>query len=124
MSCEFSLSFSKVSHTKGKYSRQRLEDEYQSEVIITAPTVPYKLLYRNNKHTFVSNPADFPDTHDPTSGVIGIEEPVVNATIFVPNQYIGEMMDLCSRYRGVQIEYRFLEATDRAILRYTLPLSG
>lgn len=93
-------------------------------MIITAPTVPYKLHHRSGKETFVSNPSDFPETHDSSSGIVKIEEPIVNATIFVPNRYIGEMMDLCARYRGVQVEYRVLEATDRAILRYTLPLSG
>jgi GTP-binding protein LepA len=47
----------------------------------------------------------------------------VAATIFVPNEYIGQMMTLCARYRGVQEEYKVLDTTDRAVLRYTLPLS-
>jgi translation elongation factor EF-4 len=47
----------------------------------------------------------------------------VNATIFVPNTYIGQMMTLCSKYRGQQVEYKVLDASDRAVLRYTLPLS-
>ncbi|WOO82147.1 Translation factor GUF1, mitochondrial [Vanrija pseudolonga] len=103
--------------------RQRLEDEYDSEVIVTAPTVPYKLVYRDGKEEYISNPAEFPDVTDTRFKVERVEEPMVNATIFVPNDYIGDMMDLCSKYRGVQLEYKFLEGTDRAILRYSLPLS-
>jgi GTP-binding protein LepA len=48
----------------------------------------------------------------------------VNATIFVPNEYIGDMMNLCARYRGQQQEYKVLDGTDRAILKYCFPLSG
>lgn len=103
--------------------RQRLEDEYDSEVIVTAPTVPYKVVYKDGKEEFISNPAEFPDVTDTKFRVDRVEEPMVNATIFVPNDYIGDMMDLCSKYRGVQLEYKFLEGTDRAILRYSLPLS-
>ncbi|KAL1412583.1 Translation factor guf1 mitochondrial [Vanrija albida] len=103
--------------------RQRLEDEYDSNVIVTAPTVPYKLVYKDGKEEYISNPAEFPDVTDTRFKVDRVEEPMVNATIFVPNDYIGDMMDLCSKYRGIQLEYKFLEGTDRAILRYSLPLS-
>ncbi|KAL7422375.1 Translation factor guf1 mitochondrial [Cryptotrichosporon argae] len=103
--------------------RQRLEDEYASNVIVTAPTVPYKVFYNDKRQVFISNPAEFPDVTDTKTRVAHVEEPMVNATIFVPSDYIGAMMDLCARYRGVQQEYRFLENTDRAILRYSLPLS-
>ncbi|WWC66014.1 GTP-binding protein LepA [Kwoniella dejecticola CBS 10117] len=103
--------------------KQRLEDEYSSEVIVTAPTVPYKVVYLNGSEEYVSNPIDFPEVTDSKLRVRHIEEPMINATIFVPNEYIGEMMDLCSRYRGVQQEYRILENSDRAILRYSLPLA-
>lgn len=78
-------------------SRQRLEDEYQSEVMVTAPTVPYKVVYATGKETFISNPAEFPDVTDTKTRVAYVEEPMgksnpvnsthatVNATIFVPN---------------------------------------
>lgn len=68
-------------------SRQRLEDEYSSNVIITAPTVPYKVVYQRGKQTveeLISNPAEFPDTTDTRLRVAYVEEPMVNATIFVP----------------------------------------
>jgi len=63
--------------------RQRLEDEYNANVIITAPTVPYKVVYRD-RTLVVSNPVDFPDVLGATSGVKEIQEPVVAATIVVP----------------------------------------
>ncbi|WVF68379.1 GTP-binding protein LepA [Kwoniella sp. CBS 6097] len=103
--------------------KQRLEDEYSSEVIVTAPTVPYKVVYLNGTETFISNPVDFPEVTNATHRIAHVEEPMINATIFVPNEYIGEMMDLCARYRGIQQEYRILENSDRAILRYQLPLA-
>ncbi|KAI9638759.1 uncharacterized protein MKK02DRAFT_9599, partial [Dioszegia hungarica] len=103
--------------------RQRLEDEYESNVIITSPTVPFKVVYKDGREEFISNPADFPDITDPKARVAHIEEPMVAATIFVPNEYIGEMMTLCAKYRGIQQEYRILENSSRAVLRYTLPLS-
>lgn len=103
--------------------RQRLEDEYDSNVIVTAPTVPYKVCFIDGREVFISNPAEFPDTTDSKTRVAHVEEPMVHATIFVPNDYIGEMMDLCARYRGTQLEYRVLDTTDRAILRYSFPLS-
>ncbi|OCF40684.1 GTP-binding protein LepA [Kwoniella heveanensis CBS 569] len=103
--------------------KQRLEDEYSSEVIVTAPTVPYKVVYLNGTETFISNPVEFPEVANATHRIAHVEEPMINATIFVPNEYIGEMMDLCARYRGIQQEYRILENSDRAILRYQLPLA-
>lgn len=79
--------------------RQRLEDEYNANIIITAPTVPYKgglppspqstatndkiVLYKD-KTVIVSNPAEFPDHSDSSSGVKEVQEPVVKATIIVP----------------------------------------
>ncbi|BEJ13549.1 hypothetical protein CspHIS471_0307230 [Cutaneotrichosporon sp. HIS471] len=106
--------------------RQRLEDEYSSNVIITAPTVPYKVVYQRGKQRveeFISNPTDFPDTSDTRLRVSHVEEPMVNATIFVPTEYVGAMMELCAKYRGIQEEYKFLDNTDRAILKYRLPLA-
>lgn len=56
--------------------RQRLEDEYQSEVIVTAPTVPYKIVYLNGKEEFISNPSEFPEVGDSKTRVRHIEEPM------------------------------------------------
>lgn len=64
--------------------RQRLEDEYDANVIITAPTVPYKIIDRTGNETFVSNPTQFPDVVDMTSKVKDIQEPIVKASIIAP----------------------------------------
>lgn len=63
--------------------RQRLEDEYDANVIITAPTVPYKVEY-HNRTEFVSNPTEFPEVADSRERVTSVQEPIVNATIIVP----------------------------------------
>lgn len=82
--------------------RQRLEDEYDANIIITAPTVPYKgknsmtsiicckpliripVLYRDGTEKFISNPTEFPDMSDSTTKVSEIQEPIVKASIIVP----------------------------------------
>ena len=97
--------------------RQRLEDEYSSEVIVTAPTVPFRVT-KGEKVTVISNPCDFPDE----MGGAVVEEPIVHATIIIPIDYIGPMMDLCAKYRSTQLEYKVMDS-GRAILRYAFPLS-
>ncbi|KAG8947680.1 Translation factor guf1 mitochondrial [Tulasnella sp. 424] len=104
--------------------RQRLEDEYDANVIITSPSVPYEILYRGGKLKHVSNPVDFPDPHEHT--VIEVREPMVKATIIVPDEYLGDMMDLVSSHRGNDIEHKYLDTGStaaRAMLTSTLPLS-
>jgi len=110
--------------------RQRLEDEYDANVIITSPTVPYKIVYKDRIIT-ISNPTDFPDVYESTHNVIEIQEPMVNATIIVPQEFLGEMMDLCSSHRGQDMDHRYLElagaagvdTAPRVILTAKLPLS-
>ncbi|KAG1826898.1 translation factor GUF1, mitochondrial [Suillus subaureus] len=108
--------------------RQRLEDEYDANIIITAPTVPYKIIYKD-KTVIISNPTEFPDTSDTSSKVNQVQEPVVNASIIVPEEYMGEMMNLCFAHRAENLDHRYLdsgstsEASARAILTCTLPLS-
>ncbi|KAG6868828.1 Translation factor guf1 mitochondrial [Termitomyces sp. T159_Od127] len=109
--------------------RQRLEDEYDANIIITAPTVPYKLIYRDNKEVFVSNPTEFPDTADSTCKVKEIQEPVVKASIIVPEDYFGDMMELCFSHRAEDLEHRYLDSgmssseSSRIMLTCTIPLS-
>ncbi|KAJ9127429.1 hypothetical protein QFC24_000837 [Naganishia onofrii] len=102
---------------------QRLNDEYGADVCVTAPTVPYKIVYKDGTEDIISNPYIFPDSHDKTSRIAQVEEPIVHATIMVPQTFIGEMMELCNEHRGIELEYKFVESTDRAVLRYQLPLS-
>ncbi|OCH88190.1 GTP-binding protein lepa [Obba rivulosa] len=105
--------------------RQRLEDEYDANVIITAPTVPYKVVYKDRIVT-VSNPTEFPDVSDATCQVKEVQEPIVKASIIVPQEYLGEMMELCFSHRAEDLDHRYLDSSGssgRAILTCTLPLS-
>ncbi|KAF7295365.1 Translation factor GUF1, mitochondrial [Mycena indigotica] len=109
--------------------RQRLEDEHDQNLIITAPTVPYKVVYKD-REVFVSNPTEFPDALEVSSKVKEIQEPVVRASIIVPEEYFGDMMDLCFSHRGQDLEHRYLDAgttgtssSSRIILNCILPLS-
>ncbi|KAI5121009.1 hypothetical protein M0805_005955 [Coniferiporia weirii] len=105
--------------------RQRLEDEYEARIIITAPTVPYKVVY-HDRTEFISNPANFPDQADATCKVVEVQEPVVNASIIVPEEYLGEMMDLCYSRRATNLNHRYLDSAStsaRVILSCQFPLS-
>ncbi|KAI0086141.1 P-loop containing nucleoside triphosphate hydrolase protein [Irpex rosettiformis] len=106
--------------------RQRLEDEYNASIIITAPTVPYKVIYRD-RTVLVSNPTDFPDVNDVASHVKEVQEPIVKASIIVPEEYLGDMMDLCFNHRAENVDHKYLDASEatsaRIILTCTMPLS-
>ncbi len=98
--------------------RQRLEQEYKVNVIITSPTVLYKVSTSRGTMVHVENPSDFPD-----AGIIErIEEPVILATIITPKDYLGSILALCQDRRGVQKEMNYLDDR-RIILKYHLPLS-
>ncbi|KAG8835361.1 Translation factor guf1 mitochondrial [Serendipita sp. 399] len=104
--------------------RQRLEDEYDANVLITAPTVPYKVVYRDGTEYMIRNPTEFPDHGDPK--VREIQEPYVKGTIIVPQEYVGAMMELCSEHRGEDFaDIRYLDSTTasaRVLLECRLPL--
>ncbi|EED79311.1 predicted protein [Postia placenta Mad-698-R] len=106
--------------------RQRLEDEYDANIIITAPTVPYKVVYWDRTVT-VSNPTDFPDVTDVAARVREIQEPIVKASIISPQEYLGDMMDLCYQHRAENLDVKYLDvsgmASSRAILTCTIPLT-
>ncbi|KAJ3931212.1 MAG: P-loop containing nucleoside triphosphate hydrolase protein [Lentinula lateritia] len=108
--------------------RQRLEDEYDANIIITAPTVPYKVLYRDGTEKFISNPTEFPDMSDSTTKVSEIQEPIVKASIIVPEEYFGDMMELCYSRRAEELDHRYLDtgsdaSSSRIILTCVIPLS-
>ncbi|KDR73578.1 hypothetical protein GALMADRAFT_142054 [Galerina marginata CBS 339.88] len=105
--------------------RQRLEDEYDANVIITAPTVPYKLIYKETE-AIISNPTDFPDVGDMGIRVKEIQEPVVKASIIVPEEYFGNMMELCYSHRAEELDHRYLDSgttSARIMLNCIIPLS-
>ncbi|MDQ1620490.1 MAG: GTP-binding protein LepA [Actinomycetota bacterium] len=97
--------------------RERLEREFDLNLIATAPNVVYRVVLDDGSERIVTNPSEFP------SGKIAeIHEPVVRATILAPSDYIGAIMELCQSRRGNLLGMDYL-SEDRVELRYTLPLA-
>ncbi len=97
--------------------RDRLEREYDIDLITTAPSVVYHVHMRDGSMQELHNPADLPDlTH-----VDHIEEPRIKATILVPDEYLGDVLKLCQDRRGIQAELTY--AGSRAMVVYDLPLN-
>ena len=97
--------------------RDRLEREYDIDLITTAPSVIYKIHMKDGRVTELHNPADMPDlTH-----VDHIEEPRIKATILVPDDYLGDVLKLCQDRRGIQLDLTY--AGSRAMVVYDLPLN-
>ncbi len=97
--------------------RDRLEREYDIDLITTAPSVVYHVHMRDGSVIDLHNPADMPDlTH-----VDHIEEPRIKATIMVPDEYLGDVLKLCQDRRGVQMDLSY--AGSRAMVVYDLPLN-
>ena len=97
--------------------RERLEREFNLDLISTAPNVHYKVVMEDGTEHEVTNPSEFPD-----GKVAEVHEPVVKATILAPAEYIGTIMELCQARRGVQQGLDYL-SEDRVELRYELPLA-
>jgi len=98
--------------------KQRLEQEYGQAVIVTAPSVLYKIKLKNGETLDIENPSEFP-----ASNLIEeILEPIMDATIIVPQKYIGNLIALCEEKLGKQIDMKFLDEK-RVILKYQLPLN-
>ena len=98
--------------------QERLEREYQLDLITTAPNTLYRIVTTSDEVMLIDNPAHLP----PSNKIATMEEPVVKASIIVPEEYIGTMMELCQGRRGVFKNMEFLDTT-RVILTYELPLS-
>jgi GTP-binding protein LepA len=97
--------------------RDRLEREYDIDLITTAPSVIYHIQMRDGTMIELHNPADMPDlTH-----VDHIEEPRIKATILVPDDYLGDVLKLCQDRRGIQMDLTYAGA--RAMVVYDLPLN-
>ena len=97
--------------------QERLEREFDLDLITTAPSVAYKLKMDNGDLIDLHNPADMPD---PTE-IAAIEEPWIKATIMVPDEYLGAVLGLCTERRGVQVELTYVGT--RAMAIYRLPLN-
>ena len=98
--------------------QERLEREYNLDLVTTAPSVIYKVYKTNGEVVDLTNPTNLPDP----SEIDYMEEPVVNAEIMVTTEYIGAIMELCQERRGQYIGMDYMEET-RALLKYKLPLN-
>ncbi len=97
-------------------SRDRLEREFDLDLISTAPNVVYEVLMEDGTVHTVTNPSEYPE-----GKIDEVREPVVRATILSPSDYIGTIMELCQNKRGSLLGMEYLSA-DRVELRYTLPM--
>jgi GTP-binding protein LepA len=97
--------------------RERLEREFNLELISTAPNVVYRVVTDAGKEIVVTNPSEFPE-----SKLSQIFEPVVRATVLLPTEFVGGVMELCQQRRGVLLGMDYL-SEERVELRYTLPLA-
>lgn len=98
-------------------ARERLEREFDLDLILTAPSVDYIVHKTDSTELHISNPSDMPPSHH----ISMIEEPTVSATIMVPNEYVGTVMNLCQDRRGVYKKTEY-PSPNRAMIYYSLPL--
>ncbi len=98
--------------------QERIEREFDLDIITTAPSVSYKVHKTDGTLLVVENPTHLP----PVTEIDYMEEPVINASIFTPPEYVGAIMELCSYKRGVYKDLTYLDKT-RVELKYTLPLN-
>ncbi|NLI88861.1 MAG: elongation factor 4 [Epulopiscium sp.] len=98
--------------------QERLEREYNLDIITTAPSVIYKVTKTNGEEFELSNPSNLPEETE----IAYIKEPIVEAEIMVPSDYIGPIMELCQERRGEYLGMEYIEET-RAVLKYHLPLN-
>lgn len=97
--------------------QERLEREFDLDLITTAPSVAYKINLRGGKELEVHNPADFPDVQ----AIESMLEPWIKATIMVPEEYLGSVLGLCTDKRGVQLDMKYMGG--RIMVVYRLPLN-
>ena len=98
--------------------QERLEREFDLDLITTAPTVNYRITKTNGEVIEISNPADMPTTQS----IARMEEPMVKVNMFTPPDYVGELMKLCQEKRGIHLDLQYLDAT-RCQLIYKMPLN-
>lgn len=98
--------------------QERLEREFNLDLITTAPSVIYRITMTNGDLIMIDNPTNYPDV----SLIAKAEEPMVKANILAPNDYVGNIMDLCQERRGVFRDMKYLDPT-RVEMHYDLPLN-
>ncbi len=98
--------------------QERLEREFNLELITTAPSVIYKITKRGGEVVYIDNPTNYPSGDEIESAA----EPIVKASIITPTEFVGSIMDLCQDRRGTYIDMKYID-TQRAELHYELPLN-
>lgn len=98
--------------------QERLEREYNLDLITTAPSVVYKIILTDGTTVFVDNPANYPSP----SNIQFCEEPIADAHIYSPSGYVGSIMELCQDRRGTFVDMKYLD-TERVDIHYKLPLN-
>ena len=97
--------------------QERLEREFDMDLITTAPTVVYEVVLKNGEKIEVENPSKLPEI----STIETILEPIITATILVPQEYVGNVMTLCNQKRGVQVNMQYMGR--QVMLTYDLPMN-
>ncbi|WP_322172684.1 translation elongation factor 4 [Acutalibacter caecimuris] len=98
--------------------QERLEREYNLDLITTAPSVVYKITCTNGEELSIDNPTNYPDP----STIQSAQEPITNAHIYAPADYVGNIMELCQERRGTFMDMKYID-TDRVDIHYELPLN-
>ena len=97
---------------------ERIEREFGIDIVTTSPSVVYEITLTDNSQIFIDNPSEFPERVK----IKTIKEPYVRTSIFVPNDYVGSIMELCQNKRGTYISMEYVDNT-RVNIHYELPLS-
>ena len=98
--------------------QERLEREYDVSLILTSPSVQYEITYTDGTVKIIDNPVQYPDP----SEILKVREPFINASIIVPDKYMGNVMQLCHEFRGVSKNYQYL-TSNRMEMKFELPLA-
>ncbi|MBR5586461.1 MAG: translation elongation factor 4 [Clostridia bacterium] len=98
--------------------QERLEREYNLDLITTAPSVIYKINLTNGESIWLDNPTNMP----PAGTIDSMEEPFVKASIITPSEFVGNIMELCQDRRGIYKDMKYIDG-DRAVINYELPLN-
>ncbi|KAK5061093.1 Translation factor guf1 mitochondrial [Exophiala bonariae] len=100
----------------------RLRQEHGASIIITPPTVPFQIRYKDGKEVTITNPAEFPEDDSSRRHITDLLEPYVLCTLILPQEYLGTVIELCEANRGEQQSLEYFNST-QVILKYEMPLA-
>lgn len=111
-----------LGHLHMEIFTQRLRDEFEIDAILTTPTVPYTLKYRDGSEVQITNLSQWPE-HNPRGGAgsFVVYEPMVEVTIVTPHEYVGAMMDCLQERRGKQVAVEYMDEGGQVVLKYHVP---